>query len=166
MTTQRSRKLAMTTLAILVTLTVATAGSGNGTHSKAYALAAQPQKDAFKTGEPIILRLSLSNDSADEIYIIETSATKDNQLEIMNGRGEKVAMSERGKRRLASPELRRIISKVGAGQAIQYAINVSDLYDFAGGDTYTVKVKRKILMANKRTFAEVKSHPVKVSVEL
>jgi hypothetical protein len=139
---------------------------GKSMVSGKYVLVAQPERELFKLGEQIMLRLSLSNYTDKEIYIIQTNPTRDNELEIKNAKGEKVPLSEKGKRLLDSPVLRRIVSRIGAGQAIQYTITVSDLYDLSAHDAYTVTVKRKILMKDKKTFVDVKSNPVKIIIQL
>ncbi len=130
-----------------------------------YVFIAQPEKESFKLNEPIILRLFLSNHSDKDIYVIQTNPTRDNQLEITNARGEKIPLSEKGKRLLDSPVLRRIVSRIAAGETIQYAISANDLYDLTAHDAYTVTVKRRILMKDKKTFVEVKSNPVKVIIQ-
>ena len=75
-------------------------------------------------------------------------------------------MSQKGKKLRDSPVLRRTVSKIDAGQTIQYTIAISDLYDLTSRGTYSVTVKRKILMEDKKTFVEVLSYPVKVIVHL
>lgn len=139
---------------------------GNSMVRGKWVLTARPGRESFKLGEPATLRLSLSNYSKKEIYVIDTNPSRDNEIEIKNPKGEKMPMSQKGKRLMDSPVLRRTVSKIDAGQTIQYTIAISDLYDLTSRGTYTVTVKRKILMEDKKTFVEVLSYPVKVIVHL
>lgn len=127
-------------------------------------LSAEAKKSVFTPDEPILLEVTLSNKSAEAIYIIETSPLKDNRLEITKSRGEKVPLSEKGRKIMQSGEVRRMVSKIGPGEKLEYEIGVGELYDLSDSGTYTVVVKRTILLHDKKKFTEVKSNPVKVLV--
>ncbi|HUE80631.1 MAG TPA: hypothetical protein VMM84_00870, partial [Pyrinomonadaceae bacterium] len=110
MKSNRSKSPLMSTVVIISTLTFAVAvsvkygtlgevnsladGSGGGLigHREEsnegesmvtgkHELLAAVKKGVFIPDEPIVLEVTLSNDSAEEIYIIETSPLKDNRLE-------------------------------------------------------------------------------------
>lgn len=70
-------------------------------------LLAEVGKPAFALREPIIIKLTLRNESDSEIYIIETSPVRDNQLEIKNSAGEKMPLSEKAKKVLSPHSSRR-----------------------------------------------------------
>lgn len=127
-------------------------------------LLAESEKQTFKSGEPITVKLSLRNDTNQEIYIIRTDPRKDNEVEIRNVRGEKIPMSEKGRKLLDSPVMLRIVSKIGAGQSFEYTVSLGDLYDLPPEGVYSAVVKRKFLKRDVKTFAEVQSNPVTVTV--
>src|SRR5262249_14623932 len=58
-------------------------------------LLAETEKQTFKSGEPITVKLSLRNDTNQEIYVVRTDPRKDNEVEVKNVRGEKIPMSEK-----------------------------------------------------------------------
>jgi hypothetical protein len=128
-------------------------------------LLAEAGKPAFAPGEPVIITLTLRNETEAEIYRIDTNSIRDNQLEIKNSAGEKMPLSERGKKVLESPVLRCIVSRMGPGQVVQYEINVLDAYDLSRSGAYTVIVKRTILVQDRKKFAEIESNQVKVLVQ-
>src|SRR6185436_3328565 len=97
----------------------------------------------FKSGEPITVKFSLLNDTNQEIYIIRTDPRKDNEVEIKNVRGEKIPMSEKGRKLLDSPVTLRIVSKIAAAQSFEYTVSLGDLYDLPPDGVYSVVVKRK-----------------------
>lgn len=192
MKVNRARILVMSALAVLGTLTVAFAinvGSrmrrevvspksgrieavprsgekaGNTMVKGKPVLLAEVGKPTFPPSEPIIIKLTLRNETDAEIYIIETGAGRDNELEIKKASGEKLPLSEKGKKRLESPVLRRFVSRIGPGQVVQYKIDVLDSYDLSTNGTYTVTVKRKILLRDRKKFVELESNPVKVVVQ-
>jgi len=127
-------------------------------------LLAEPEKQVFTSGEPITVKFSLRNETNQEIYIVQTDPRKDNEVEIKNVRGEKIPLSEKGRKLLDSPVLLRIVSKIAAAQSFEYTVALSDLYDFPREGVYSVVVKRKFLKRDKKTFAEVQSNPVTVTV--
>jgi hypothetical protein len=128
-------------------------------------LLAKVDKSTFAPSEPIIIKLTLRNDTDAEIYRIDSNPIRDNQLEIKNNTGEKMPWSEKAKKALGSPVLRTIVSRIGAGEFIQYEINVLDSYDLSTSGAYTVSVRRKILLKDRKKFVELESNPVKVVVQ-
>ena len=148
-------------------ITLGTIEQSNGRKSVVagkVALIAESEKQTFKSGEQITVRLSLRNGTNQEIYIIQTDPRRDNKVEIKNIRGEKIPMSEKGRKLLDSPVLSRIVSKIGAAQAFEYTVSLADLYDLPPEGVYSVVVKRKILKSDVKTFAEVQSNPVTVTL--
>ena len=127
-------------------------------------LIAEPEKQTFKSGEPITVKFSLRNNTNQEIYIVQTDPRKDNEVEIKNVRGEKIPLSEKGRKLLDTPVLLRIVTKIAAAQSFEYTVSLSDLYDLAPEVVYSVVVKRKFLKRDKKTFAEVQSNTVTVTV--
>ena len=191
MRVKRARILAMFALAVLGTLTVAAAvnvgnrmrrevvspnsgrieatpssgeRAGNTRVKGKAVLLAEVGKPSFAVSEPIIIKLTLRNDSDAEIYRIDTNPVRDNQLEIKNSANEKMPLSDEVKRVLASPVLRRIVSRIDPGQVVQYEIDVLDAYDLSDIGPYTVTVKRTILLQDRKKFVELESNPVKVVV--
>ncbi|MGI9069600.1 MAG: hypothetical protein ACR2HX_24740 [Pyrinomonadaceae bacterium] len=128
-------------------------------------LLAEVGKPTFVLREPIIIKLTLRNGTDAEIYRIDTNPVRDNQLEIKNSAGDKMPLSEKAKKALESPVLRSIVSRIAPGQVVQYEIDVLDSYDLSTNGTYTVTVKRKIVMQDKKKFVELESNPVKVVVQ-
>lgn len=127
-------------------------------------LLAESDKQTFKSGEPITIKLSLRNNTNQEIYIIRTDPRKDNEVEIKNIRGEKIPMSEKGRKLLDTPILSRIVYKMAAAESFEYTVSLGDLYDLPPDGVYSVVVKRKFLKRDLKTFAEVQSNPVTVTV--
>jgi hypothetical protein len=147
------------------TLPVSSENVGNTMVKGKPVLLAEVGKPAFPPSEPIIIKMTLRNETDAEIYIIETAAGRDNELEVKKASGEKLPLSEKGKRALEAPILRRFLSRIGPGQVVQYKINVLDSHDLSPNGAYTVTVKRKILMQDKKKLVELESNPVKVVVQ-
>ena len=195
MKVNRTKTLFMSTIVVLSALTVAVAvnvknrpqeevipptggrvagmlsrGNEPNDHGKSvvtgnHVLFAEAAKNVFTPGEPIILKLTLSNQTDEDIYIIETTPKRDNEFEVKKVTGEEVPLFEKAKKTLESPELKRMISRIGPWRVLQYEVNVGDLYDLTIDNAYSVTVKRRILMQDRKKFAEVKSNPVKVVVQ-
>lgn len=88
-------------------------------------LLAEVGKPTFAQREPIIIKLTLRNETDTDIYRIDTNPVRDNQLEIKNSAGEKMPLSEKVKRALGSPILRRIVSRIGPGRSYSMRSTVS-----------------------------------------
>jgi len=127
-------------------------------------LLAEPEKQTFKPGEPITVKFSLRNDTNQEIYVVRTDPRKDNEVEIKNVRGEKIPLSEKGRKLLDTPVTLRIVSKIEPAQSFDYTVSLSDLFDLPAEGVYSVVVKRKFLKRDVKTFAEVQSNPITVTV--
>ena len=127
-------------------------------------LSASADEDSYKPGEPVMIALTLSNYTDKEIYLVETRAIKDYQLEIKKVTGEKLRLSERGKKVLESEVLRRILSRIEPRETVRNQIDISELYDLSAADTYIISVARKILMYDKKSTAEIRSDPAKIVI--
>jgi hypothetical protein len=127
-------------------------------------LLAEPEKQTFKPGEPITVKLSLRNDTNQDIYIVQTDPRRDNDVEVKNVRGEKLPMSEKGRKLWDSPITLRVVSKIAAAQSFEYTVSLGDLYDLPSEGVYSIVVKRKFLKRDMKTFAEVQSNAVTVTV--
>lgn len=120
---------------------------------------------AFKAGTPVLLDVSVRNNSPEVIYIVTSSSIKDNKIEVKDGKEEIVPLSDESKKLLESVEITgRTLQEIKPGEEVQYEYDVSVLYSLPAGDTYTIKLKRSILLADKTHFVEVESNPVKVTI--
>jgi len=133
--------------------------------ARKHTLLVKAEKEVFTPGEQILLKVTLSNNSQEEIYIVETGTLKDYLLEVRDRAGKKVPVSKKGKKILDSPFAKRVVSKIEPGQAVQDEINVGDLFDLSAGFSYVITVKRTVLMQDKKKSAEMESNPVMVIIQ-
>jgi hypothetical protein len=131
-----------------------------------YELSAQAERDVLSPNDRVILNLTLRNNSSDVIYVIVSSQIQ-NDIEVKNGRGVKVPLSQKGARLLDNGVGggKWVYKKIEPGREVSYQIYVHDFYDLPAGDTYTLSVQRDILMNDKKKRVKVKSNPVTIKIE-
>jgi hypothetical protein len=111
-----------------------------------FCLSATIDKHQFVSGEPILLKVSLSNATDHTLHILGTILQLDYEVDVRNESGERVSLTEEGKR---AERTRRIDISLGrifldAGESRQETIQVNRLYDMVGVGKYSIVVRRGV----------------------
>ena len=141
------------------------AADTKGVTAAPYQLLARAERELFKAGEPLLLKATLRNNSRESVYVVVTGSVIDNKIEVKDGRGRPVPLSEAGRKLLDSAEItKRLLHEIPAGREVTYDINVGELYQLAAGGEYAITIKRDILKSDKKPSLELASNPVEVKV--
>lgn len=136
-----------------------------GAGADKYRLSAQIDKAVVALGEPVLLRMTLTNNSSEKIYIITTGSTSDSKLNVKDEKGNVVPISERGRKSLErEEETKEVMQEITPGQGVKYELEVGKIYDLSGGETYTIMITRNILLQDKKQVMNVQSNPIKVKI--
>lgn len=127
-----------------------------------YQLLARAESALLKAGDPLVLKATLRNNSPEAIYVVVTGRPRGNKIEVKDGRGQPVPLSEAGRRLLGSPVTKRLLHEIPAGREVTYGVDIGELYQLDGGGEYTITIKEDILKSDKKTFLELASNPVEV----
>lgn len=131
-----------------------------------YELLLKARDTLVKAGRPVFLDVSVGNNSQETIFIVRSISINDDEIEVKDGKGEIVPLSDEARKALESArESSRIVIEIKPREEAHYEYNVSVLYSLPAGDTYTIKLRRSILLADKTHFIEVESNPVKVTIK-
>lgn len=140
------------------------AETAKGVPSASYQLLARADRELLKAGDAFVLKATLRNNSPQAIYVVVTGGPGDNKIEVKDGRGRPVPLSEAGRKLLDSPITKRLLHEIPPGWEVTYEVDVGELYQLTGGWEYTSTVKRDILKGDKKTSLELASNPVEVKV--
>ena len=140
------------------------AAGDRGTGKAKYELSVKIKGDSAASGNPVLLTLTLRNNSEESVFVVDTGTVSDYKFEIKNAGGEVVQPSDRGRKKLASTGFKRIVREVKPGQEISSEIDLGELFDLSAGAGYTLILKRNILMSDKEHSSEIESNPIKIEL--
>ena len=130
-----------------------------------FVLAAQAEKDVIGAGEPLNLRLNIKNISNTVRFIIQTSATEQYRLTVLDERGGPVRLTQYGENELQprKDHLGQAVKTMKPGEESRDTIQVSKLYDMSSPGTYSITARRIVYKDAKET-GSVESNTVTIKV--
>jgi hypothetical protein len=118
----------------------------DGIPAGGFRLSATVNTQQFVSGEPILLKVSLSNTTNETLHILGTIFQLSCEVEVRNEGGELVSLTEEGKRlerhRGIDISLGRIF--IGAGKEWTETLQVNRLYEMVAAGEYRIVVRRGV----------------------
>ena len=134
-----------------------------------YEIDAQFENDEVQSAAPVVLIISIKNNSQSGMSYIETDSELVFDINVKNAKGESMPLTRYGKR-IMQPEaeptvFRRILVKLKPGEKSLYKILVNRIYDMSVPDSYSVTAKRRFLPEGESKLSEeVSSQAVVIKV--
>gem|GEM_PF-4917500 len=137
-------------LLCLVTTLVAQTQKGDSSDrnklEQIFHIAARTLSDryVFELGEPIVLRLSVTNSSDADLFILQSCESLDYKLTVKNEQGQNVPLTTEGQRLTNRYEVicRHRKLKIEPAKSREAIIDLSTLYDMSAKGTYYITVSR------------------------
>jgi hypothetical protein len=138
----------------------------SGAPSEGFRLSAMLGQEKLKLGEPLLLKLSLKNITKKELYVVETTADQDYEIEVTDEHGTRGTLTGKGRRLMQGIKVfTKVISvKVAPGQEQQVDIKLDEIYNLSAKGTYSVTAKRMIPKLDRNGSVEIVSNTVKVTI--
>jgi hypothetical protein len=135
--------------------------------TEGFKLAVEPSESVVQVGQPINLKITLTNTTLQPLYIVERGALKDYKVEVKNEKGVMTRRTAEGKLVDANEgeDFLVIGIAVQPGQQRQDLIEISKFYDMTTPGTYSITVKRRVRkLSNRNAFTDAVSNAVTVKV--
>jgi hypothetical protein len=118
------------------------------------------------TGKPIVLSVILKNVSGRSLALVRTNFLYDFTIEVQNGSGRDVELTELGKlrRRNAEMYISREHFQLAPGKVLENTVEISELFKMTKPDRYSITFKRLVPKLRGKGWTEVRSNTVQVSV--
>jgi hypothetical protein len=118
------------------------------------------------TGKPIVLSVILKNVSGRSLALVRTNFLYDFTIEVKNGSGRDVELTELGKLRLRNAEMyiSREHFQLAPGKVLENTIDITELFKITKPDRYSITFKRLVPKLRGKGWTEVRSNTVEVSV--
>ncbi|HYK22224.1 MAG TPA: hypothetical protein VEV42_15905 [Pyrinomonadaceae bacterium] len=118
--------------------------------------------------QSITVEFKIENVSKTQLWLQETSAERDYELEVRDSRGQEVQLTERGRtlRNNKGEIFRNIVVKLNPGERKTDVIDVGSLYDLSKPGDYSLRATRRAVKIGSRTkWAQVESNTVTFKIE-
>jgi len=117
-------------------------------------------------GEPIILKLSLTNTTSKDVIVVESNPLADYKIDVRDQRGRPVPPTPEGKDLLFHSLWvgRRLSVRLAPGDKKVETFEINKVYDMSKPGSYTVTGSRRALTDVDKSWVELKSNIVKVTV--
>lgn len=118
------------------------------------------------TGKPIVLSVILKNVSGRSLALVRTTFLYDFAIEVRNGSGREIELTELGKlrRRNAEMYISREHFQLAPGKVLENTVEISELFKMTQPDRYSITFKRLIPKLRGKGWTEVRSNTVQVNV--
>lgn len=123
-------------------------------------------KSAVSRDEPITLKLSLTNNTKKEIIVVESNPLADYKIEVRDGRGALAPPTPEGKDLLFRSQWggRRLSVTIAPGESKTDTFQVNKIYAMTDAGSYTITASRRAQSQVGKSWIELKSNEVKVTV--
>jgi hypothetical protein len=109
----------------------------------------------------LILRWSLKNISRTDVDLLDSSILQDYRITLTDDRGNTARLKEKGQQALnASYFSSRRLLRLSPGKEIKKEIDLSEYFKLESNTTYTVRVSRRLLSQDRKTFEEARSNTI------
>jgi len=137
-----------------------------GPESENYQLSIQAGKKVYTYCEPIVLKVTIRNNSAEPGLLIVSRPDKDYKAIVKNSKEKAIPLTAYG-RHLRDSLLGGLEQALylDPGQKLEYTLLVNRIHDMTRKDTYSIVVKRYVYKRNDKGSAEVVSNTIEVGVK-
>lgn len=138
-----------------------------GATSEGFQLSARLRKERVRSGEPILLKLTLKNATVKDLCLERRGVEREYQLEVKNERGERVPPTEAGMTLInnAGEDWSHYGVKLGPGKKIQDEIEVNKLWEMTAPGTYYITATRPVSKQGCEEKGKGVSNTIEVSAE-
>lgn len=145
---------------------VAADSPARNTNASGLVLSARIEKASFNPGEPIPLRVSVTNSSRKVLVIVDTYHPEwDYKLDVRNEAGETVPLTKDGERLMRNISIYKSISVwLYPGDTVQADFVINELFEMNTPGTYSVTSKRKFLTLDSSGYDFATSNTVKITI--
>lgn len=144
-----------------------TASSIKSPASKGLQFSAKTVKESFSLDEPIVLKVSVRNDTRMTFYLPDTFHPEwDYKLEVKNEKRENVPLTADGERLMKDIAIFRQVNKeIAPGDQLQRDFQINKLFKMADSGSYAITVSHQAWDPKRGEFITITSNTVKVRVK-
>ncbi|HXU39422.1 MAG TPA: hypothetical protein VN937_23910 [Blastocatellia bacterium] len=136
------------------------------TNASGLVLSARIEKPTFNPGEPIPLRVSVTNNSRNVLVIVDTYHPEwDYKLDVRNEAGETVPLTKDGERLMRNISIYKSVSVwLYPGDTVHADFVINKLFEMNTPGTYSISSKRKFLTLDSSAYDFATSNTVKITI--
>jgi uncharacterized protein (DUF58 family) len=128
-------------------------------------LSARAYSENVRSGEPIVIKLTLRNRSSSTVYLADSYPERDYRFQVKNETGADVALTKKGERLIKYASIyKNTRIAVAPGTTVRNTVIISDLYDMSKRGVYFIVVTREVYDPNKKVPMTPTSAPIRVTV--
>ncbi|MBM4047809.1 MAG: hypothetical protein FJ279_22115 [Planctomycetes bacterium] len=130
-----------------------------------FQLTARLEKEEIQACQPVALVVTLRNLSKDTLAFPESAPYRDYRLVVKDSNGREVPLTRYGKAiKDTEGEFRLVVTDLPAHSELRATLLVNRYYDMTVTDTYSVSVRRDVLLKSRDRVVEVLSNSVRVKI--